>query len=136
MHRIHILIAMDAHTLAQGARAVKDAFLRELALAEMTDDVKVVETGSLGIYNKGVVLVVFPDAVYYAGVKVEDTAEIISEHLLKGRVVERLQYWDVPIEEARVTDKSARVGKQVRVVLKNAGIIDPMSIEEYIAADG
>jgi len=133
---MHIIIAMDPHTISQGARAVKDALTRDLALAGLAQEVKVVETGSLGIYNKGVVLVVFPDAVYYAGVKVEDVPEIISEHLLKGRVVERLQYWDVPTEEGKVTVQSARIGKQVRVVLKNAGIIDPMSIEEYIAADG
>ncbi len=136
MHRIHIIIAMDPHTISQGARAVKDALLRDLALAGLSQEVKVVETGSLGIYNKGVVLVVFPDAVYYAGVKVEDVAEIISEHLIKGRVVERLRYLDVPTEVGVAVEKPARLGKQLRVVLKNAGIIDPTNIEEYIAADG
>jgi len=96
----------------------------------------VVESGSLGIYNKGVVLVLFPDGVYYAGVKIEDVSEIISEHLLKGRIVERLQYLDVPAEETQVDEKAPRIGKQVRVVLKNAGSIDPESIEEYISQNG
>ncbi len=137
MHRLHILIAMDAHTLAQGARAVKDALLRDLALANLTEEVRVVESGSLGIYNKGVVLVVFPDGVYYAGVKVEDVAEIISEHILKGRVVKRLQYPEIPpAVKLGAAEKAARFGKQVRVVLKNAGVIDPENIEEYIAEDG
>ncbi len=136
MHRIHILIAMDAHTISQGARSIKDAMTRELALAGLANEVRVVETGSLGIYDKGVVLVVFPDAVYYVGVKMEDVTEIISEHLIKGRIVERLQYLDMPSGEAKAGDKSARVSKQIRVVLKNAGIIDPESIEEYIANDG
>ncbi len=136
MHRIHILIAMDAHTISQGARSIKDAMSRELALAGLADEVRVVETGSLGIYDKGVVLVVFPDGVYYVGVKMEDVSEIISEHLIKGRIVERLHYLDIPTEEATMGDKSARIGKQVRVVLKNAGVIDPESIEEYIAHDG
>jgi len=135
MHRIHILIAMDAHTIAQGAHSVKDELQRELALAALTDEVRVVETGSLGIYNKGVVLVVFPDAVYYAGVTVKDVSEIISEHLIKGRIVEHLQYTDVP-ETKEEEGKAPRFGKQVRVVLKNAGIIDPDNIEEYIAHDG
>jgi NADH:ubiquinone oxidoreductase subunit F (NADH-binding)/(2Fe-2S) ferredoxin len=136
MHRAHIIIAMDPHTIAQGARSIKDALVRELALAGLANEVKVVETGSLGIYNKGVVLVMFPDGVYYAGVKLEDVAEIISEHLLKGRVVERLQYLDMPTEETHVDEKAPRFGKQVRVVLKNAGAIDPESIEEYISHDG
>lgn len=136
MHRIHILIAMDAHTISQGARSIKDAMSRELALAGLADEVRVVETGSLGIYDKGVVLVVFPDGVYYVGVKMEDVSEIISEHLIKGRIVERLHYLDIPTEEGKMGDKSARIGKQVRVVLKNAGVIDPESIEEYIAHDG
>jgi len=136
MHRMHIIIAMDPHTISQGARSVKDALVRELALAGLSNEVKVVETGSLGIYNKGVVLVLFPDAVYYAGVKIEDVSEIISEHLLKGRIVERLQYLDMPAEDTHVDEKAPRFGKQVRVVLKNAGVIDPESIEEYIAQNG
>ncbi|HOH07004.1 MAG TPA: NADH-quinone oxidoreductase subunit NuoF [bacterium] len=136
MHRIHILVAMDAHTISQGARSVKDALVKEVALAGLADDVRVVETGSLGIYDKGVVLVIFPDAVYYVGVKMEDVSEIIAEHLLKGRIVERLHYLDIPSAEGEVGEKSARIGKQERVVLRNAGVIDPESIEEYIAHDG
>lgn len=136
MHRIHILVAMDAHTISQGARSVKDALTKELALAGLADEVRVVETGSLGIYDKGVVLVIFPDGVYYVGVRMEDVSEIISEHLIKGRVVERLQYLDIPAAEGQMGDKPARMGKQLRVVLKNAGVIDPESIEEYIAHDG
>jgi len=137
MHRNHVLIAMDAHTIAQGARSVRDALQRELEMASLTTEVKVIETGSLGIYNKGVVLVIFPDDVYYAGVTVEDVSEIISEHLIKGRVVERLRYTDVPVtDDEKRTGTAPRFGKQVRVVLKNAGIIDPESINEYIAHDG
>ncbi len=137
MHRIHILIAMDPHTIAQGARSVKDALLKDISLAGLSEEVKVVETGSLGIYNKGVVMVVFPDGVYYAGVKPEDVSEIVSEHLVKGRAVERLQYAAAPTaEKESPEDQYARMGQQLRVVLKNAGIIDPESIEEYIAEDG
>ncbi|MBN1478744.1 NADH-quinone oxidoreductase subunit NuoF [candidate division KSB1 bacterium] len=137
MHRNHVLIAMDAHTIAQGARSVRDALKRELEMASLSNEVKVVETGSLGIYNKGVVLVVFPDDVYYAGVKIEDVSEIIAEHFIKGRVVERLRYTDIPeAEEVKEVGAAPRFGKQVRVVLKNAGVIDPESIDEYIAHDG
>ncbi|RPH96765.1 MAG: hypothetical protein EHM72_14300, partial [Calditrichaeota bacterium] len=137
MHRNHVLIAMDAHTIAQGARSVRDALVRELEMASLAAEVKVIETGSLGIYNKGVVLVIFPDGIYYTGVKIEDVSEIISEHLIKGRPVERLRYADLPsIETPKGVGQVARFGKQVRVILKNAGVIDPESIEEYIAHDG
>jgi NADH:ubiquinone oxidoreductase subunit F (NADH-binding)/(2Fe-2S) ferredoxin len=137
MIRSHILISMDSHTIAQGARAIKETLIKELSLAGMSEEVRVVETGSLGIYNKGVVLVVFPDAVYYIGVKIKDVAEIISEHLVKGRIVKRLLYTDVPVAPVALpAEQSARIGKQKRIVLQNAGIIDPESIEEYIAHDG
>ncbi len=137
MFRLHVLVAMDSHTIAQGARSVKDALVKELALADLTDEVKVVETGSLGIYNKGVVLVIFPDNVYYADVTVQDVTEIISEHFKKGRTVARLLYQQAPADrEVKVDEQDPRFGKQQRVVLKNAGIIDPESIEEYIAHDG
>ena len=137
MHRNHILIAMDAHTIAQGARSVRDALKSDLEMASLTNEVKVVETGSLGIYNKGVVLVVFPENVYYIGVTPEDVAEIVSEHLIKGRIVDRLCFTDIPEKVAAAeSGEPARFGKQVRVVLKNAGVIDPESINEYIAHDG
>ncbi|MBN1997641.1 NADH-quinone oxidoreductase subunit NuoF [candidate division KSB1 bacterium] len=137
MHRLHVLVAMDSHTIAQGARSVRDTLVKELALAELTDEVKVVETGSLGIYNKGVVLVIFPDNVYYANVTVLDVTEIISEHFKKGRVVDRLIYKQAPADQdIKVDELDPRFGKQQRVVLKNAGVIDPESIEEYIAHDG
>ncbi|MBD3377170.1 NADH-quinone oxidoreductase subunit NuoF [candidate division KSB1 bacterium] len=136
MHRLHILISMDPHTLAQGARSVKEALMKNISLANLTNEVKVVETGSLGIYNKGVVMVIFPDNVYYAGVKVEDVPEIVSEHLVKGRTVDRLKFTEIPVKEIAVEEKTPRIGKQMRIVLKNAGIIDPESIDEYIAHDG
>ncbi|NIA29719.1 MAG: NADH-quinone oxidoreductase subunit NuoF [Actinobacteria bacterium] len=135
MYRIHILLAMDSHTIAQGSREVKEALIRDLALAGISDEVKIVETGSLGISNKGVVLVVFPDEVYYVNVTANDIPDIISEHLIKGRIVERLHYKKAAVEKGG-EKKDERLGKQVRVVLKNAGIIDPQSIEEYIAEDG
>ena len=136
MHRLHILISMDSHTMAQGARAVKDALMQDLSLAGISEEVKVVETGSLGIYNKGVVMVVFPDNIYYANVKTSDVAEIVSEHFVKGRPVDKLVLKDVPEETGAKREKPARFAKQLRVVLKNAGVIDPESIEEYIAHDG
>ena len=137
MHRMHILISMDAHTIAQGARTVKDALVRMINVAGLSDEIKVIETGSLGIYKQGVIIVVYPEGVYYANVKVEDVADIVENHLLKGRPVKRLLYSEtIPETTAEVKELPPRVEKQVRIVLKNAGTIDPDSIEEYIAQDG
>lgn len=133
LYRMHVLISMDSHTIAQGARAVKDALVKTIDVAGLKDEVKIVETGSLGIYDQGVVLVVYPDGTHYANVKVDDVTDIVQSHLLKGRPVERLV-----VDEAKGAPEAvpSRVEKQVRVVLKNAGSIDPENIEEYIANDG
>lgn len=137
LHRMHILVSMDTHTIAQGARAVKDALVKMISAAGLKDEIKVIETGSLGIYNQGVVLVIYPESTYYANVKVEDIPDLVENHLIKGRIVERLQY-SAPIEQidAKVDAVPTRVQKQLRIVLKNAGVIDPHNIDEYIARDG
>ncbi|MBN1351421.1 NADH-quinone oxidoreductase subunit NuoF [candidate division KSB1 bacterium] len=137
LHRMHILVSMDAHTIAQGARNVKETLLKMVKVAGLSNEIKVVETGSLGIANQGVVLVVYPEGIYYANVKVEDVPDIVEDHLLKGRHVERLVYRE-PVAEpgAPMKPLPSRVQKQQRIVLKNAGTIDPDSIEEYIARDG
>lgn len=137
LHRMHILVSIDAYTVAQGARAVKDALVKMIDLAGLTEEIKIIETGSLGIYNKGVVLVVYPEGIYYANVTVEDVAEIVKNHLVSGRPVKRLIYSDaVQPTETKMGPVPVRMEKQVRVVLRNAGIIDPDNIEEYIARDG
>lgn len=137
LQRIHILVSMDAYTISQGARAVKDTLVKMVDLAGLADEVKIVETGSLGVYNQGVVLVVYPEGIYYANVKVEDVPELVKDHLISGRQVKRLLY-SAAVTEVRpeVGAVPVRMEKQVRVVLKNAGAIDPDNIEEYIANDG
>jgi len=137
LYRMHVLISMDSHTISQGARAVKDALVKMINVAGLSDEIKVVETGSLGIYDQGVVLVVYPEGTHYANIKVEDVAELVESHLLKGRIVQRFLYSaGVADTRAEVTPIPYRVGKQMRIVLRNAGIIDPENIEEYIARDG
>ena len=113
------------------------ALRAELATHGLAGEVKVIETGCLGPCVVGPVAVVYPDGVFYQNVHAEDAAEIVEEHLLKGRIVERL------VSHAPGTDKSlaelndiAFFNRQVKIVLRNCGIIDPLQIEEYIARDG
>ncbi len=133
--RSHVLIGIDANSMLAGAKEVERALIGELVNKGLADEVQVVETGSLGPIGKGVVLVVYPDAVAYANVSVEDVPEIVTEHLLKGRPVKRLQVPLVAADRVVEIKPTGLVKKpQPRVVLQNCGIIDPESLEEAIAA--
>lgn len=133
----YVLFGIDEDTLIAGARRVQDAFKRALVEYKLDDEIAVVETGSMGIIGKGVVLMIQPDDVYYVNVTAEDAQEIVSEHLLKGRKVSRLAF-EGKVDTASITFKESAQDfkKQKRIVLANAGVINPESIDEYIAVNG
>ena len=96
-----------------------------------------IETGCLGPCAVGPVAVVYPDGVFYQRLKPEDAAEIVEEHLLKGRVVERLVHKEPETGQGKPEiGEIPFFGRQRKIVLRNCGIIDPRRIEEYIARDG
>jgi NADP-reducing hydrogenase subunit HndC len=103
---------------------------------KLQDEVKVVKTGCFGLCAEGPIMVVYPEGAMYTMVKVEDIKEIVEEHLLKGRIVKRL------IQGAKADDVDASIEesdffkKQLRVALRNCGVINPENIDEYIAFDG
>jgi len=133
--RSHVLISVDANTLIAGVKGVELALIEELRKRGLEKEVSVIETGTLGIIGKGVVMVVYPEGVFYGNVKIEDIPELVEEHFIKGRPLKRLI-----IETVTPTFVSKEeVGltrKQTRIVLKNSGVINPENIEEYIAVDG
>ncbi len=134
--RSHILIGIDASSILAGAREVMQALIREIEKRGLQNEIKVLETGSLGGSVDGVVMVVYPEGIYYRNVRLEDVPIIVEEHLLKGRPVRRLM---MPSVTPGVVTKEVTkfdVSKQPRIVLKNVGIINPESIEEYIAVGG
>jgi NADH-quinone oxidoreductase subunit F len=126
--RGHVLIAVNEEALLAGARDVERALGDLLVEEGLADEIRVIETGDVGVTGRGVVLVVHPDAVRYGNVRVADVAEIVREHLLKGRPVERLRLASTP---ARATGD---VRRQARIVLENCGRIDPESLDEAIGA--
>jgi len=130
--RAHVLVGVDEEARLAGVDRVLTALRKKLAELGLDDEVQVVETGTLGLSGRGVVLVVYPEGVYYAGVTPEAAEEIVEEHLLKGRPVERLR---LPAQ-APVVEPRRLLGRQTRVVLRNCGIIDPEDIEDYIATGG
>ena len=131
--RAHILIAMDSQSILMGAQTVKLTLQRRISEQGLEDEIKVVDTGNLGLTGKGVVLVVYPEGVFYINVTPKDAERIVDEHLLKGRIVKDL------VSKATVPTQVVSLWRRKtmeRVVLKNCGVIDPESIEEYIAQDG
>ena len=141
MIRSQVLICGGTGCTSSGSAVLIDEFENRIQENGLTDEVKIVRTGCFGLCALGPVVIVYPDGTFYSRVQKEDVAEIVTEHLLKGRIVERLVYSDV--DEA-VKEDAAHVSlsdttfykSQKRVALRNCGVINPESIEEYIAMDG
>ncbi|MBA4417593.1 MAG: NADH-quinone oxidoreductase subunit NuoF [Syntrophus sp. (in: bacteria)] len=136
MVRNHVLISIDANTIIAGARAVEDALIKEIARQGLSQEIVVLETGSVGIEDQGVVLVVYPEGIYYTNITPAEVPELVEEHLLKGRVVHRLMLKETPKRFVITKEKTGLMKEQPRIVLKNCGFINPESIDEAIAADG
>ncbi|MFP4562303.1 MAG: NADH-ubiquinone oxidoreductase-F iron-sulfur binding region domain-containing protein [Spirochaetia bacterium] len=110
--------------------------VRESELQGVQGDVQVVKTGCFGFCEQGPIVKVLPDESFYVQVVPEDAKEIISEHIVKGREVDRLVYKAGDTDARPKFEDIEFYQKQFRVVLRNCGLIDPDNIDEYIARDG
>lgn len=133
-YRAHVLVCNGTPCILKGSRAIQAALVDEIKNKGLENEIKVVETGCLGISEYGPVMVVYPEGTTYCGVTVNDVPDIVEEHLLKGRVVQRLVYTGKSSESTAALESARK--KEHRIVLKNVGTIDPTSIEEYIAVGG
>ena len=113
-------------------------FAKQLAVYGLENEVQVSPSGCQGLCAKGPVLVVWPEGVYYSHVSVADVEEIVTEHLLKGRIVQRLLLTEEDTETKTVSNftDTPFYKEQQRIALRNCGVIDPENIDEYIAFDG
>ncbi len=140
MVRSHVLICGGTGCTSSGSVAIQEAFKSNIEACGLAEEVNVVETGCFGLCALGPVVIVYPDGTFYSRVTADDVKEIVEEHLLKGRKVERLIYSDTGEDVEDVTavalNDTAFYKSQNRVVLRNCGVIDPESIDEYIAMDG
>ncbi|MDI7250866.1 MAG: NAD(P)H-dependent oxidoreductase subunit E, partial [Bacillota bacterium] len=137
LYRAHVLVCNGTNCSLKASPEIQKEFSRLLPEYGLDKEVKVVETGCFGLCEYGPTVVVFPEGTFYSGVKVSDVREIVSEHLYKGRVVKRLLYQVPPAAKpVQVYPEVDYFRHQVRVVLRNCGLIDPESIEEYIARGG
>ena len=135
--RCHVLVCTGAGCVASGALEIRDALRAEIDRKGLGKECRVVETGCLGPCAIGPVAVIYPEGVFYQGLKPDDAAEIVEEHLLKGRVVARLVHKEaVTGEGVEAIGDISFFRKQMKIVLRNCGVIDPLRIEEYIAREG
>ncbi len=136
-YSMHLLVCGGTGCKSQESDIIAEKLKNELLKQGLEETVQVIMTGCFGFCEKGPILKVMPDNTFYTQVKPEDAEEIVEEHVIKGRRVERLLYTD-PETEAHVED-SKHMGfykKQLRIALRNCGVIDPEIIDEYIARDG
>ncbi|MGB9875545.1 MAG: NADH-quinone oxidoreductase subunit NuoF [bacterium] len=133
--RSHVLVSIDIESVASGAWEVLKRLKEEISRRGLLEEIKVLETGTLGVTGLGVVLAVYPERIYYGKVKPEDCPRIVEEHFLKGRPVQDLIIKEEVVRAVR-RDLIGPMREQKRVILENSGIIDPEKIEEYLARDG
>ncbi len=140
MVRAQVLICGGTGCTSSGSVKLIPEFEAQIAKNGLEDEIKIVKTGCFGLCELGPVVIVYPDGTFYSRVEESDVKEIVEEHLLKGRIVERLAYTDVAADavvKGNVSLSDTRFySKQKRVALRNCGVIDPENIEEYIAMDG
>ena len=137
LFRAHILICGGTGCTSSGSKPIQAEFEKQLKLSGLDREVKLVETGCFGLCALGPVVVVYPEGAFYSRVNVEDVSEIVTEHLLNGRVVKKLLYSEtVDGDNIKSLNETAFYGKQKRVALRNCGAINPENIDDYIAIDG
>jgi NADP-reducing hydrogenase subunit HndC len=135
--RSHVLVCGGTGCTSSGSQKVIKAFEKHLKDKGIEKEVKVVQTGCHGLCELGPVIIVYPEGVFYSRVQEEDVEEIVSEHLLKGRIVKRLVYEEsIEKDVVKSLDNVDFYRKQLRIALRNCGVIDPENIDEYIAMDG
>ncbi len=135
--RSHVLVCAGAGCVASGALDLSAAIQQALRKHGLHEEINIVHTGCLGPCAIGPVVVVYPDGVFYQGVKPADAEDLVVEHLLKGRVVQRLNFKTATTEQIiPALQEIEFFQQQQKIVLRNCGAIDPTNIEEYIARDG
>ena len=141
MVRSHVLICGGTGCTSSGSPALREALTKELEANGLSEEIKVFQTGCFGLCALGPIMIVYPEGTFYSRVTIDDIPEIVGEHLLKGRIVDRLVY----NEQAHGSENedveaslsnTAFYKKQKRVALRNCGVINPEKIDEYIAMDG
>jgi len=132
-----ILVSIDGNTVLSGARKIKTQLITELNKQSLSEQIQVIETGSLGPVNKGVVVGIYPTGEMYGNITEKDIAEFIQERFVKGRAYKKLLLAEKLQPGIDLSDNDSRKTQYYgRIVLDNCGRINPENIEEYIGVGG
>jgi NADH:ubiquinone oxidoreductase subunit F (NADH-binding)/(2Fe-2S) ferredoxin len=136
-YKIHMLVCGGTGCKSSQSQILAEHLRTEIKNQGLDDFAQVVGTGCFGFCEKGPIVKIIPDNTFYTQVKPEDAKEIVEEHVVKGRKVSRLLYKDPKTEKIVMDSRGMEFyKKQMRIALRNCGVIDPENIEEYIARDG
>lgn len=137
-YRSQVLICTGTGCSSSNSPAIIKRFEECIRNAGLENEIKVVRTGCFGLCENGPICIVYPEGAFYSHIKVDDVECIVSEHLVKGRVVADLLYKKSVTEDGKIRslEEIDFYKKQKRVALRNCGVIDPENINEYIAFDG
>jgi NADP-reducing hydrogenase subunit HndC len=137
MYRSDVLVCAGTGCTSSGSVKLLEKLKEEIAKLGLSNEVRVIETGCFGLCAQGPIIKIYPEGSLYTRVSENDIAEIVSEHLYKGRPVTRLLYKEAEeVNEIKPVNETNFYKKQHRVALRNCGLINPEDIEEYIASDG
>ena len=136
-YRMQFMMCAGTGCMASGSLEVRDALEKELAKRNLQDEVQIIMTGCNGFCAMGPLVVVYPEGIFYNQVKPEHAPLIVEEHVLKGRIVEKLLFKEeLAKDRVPLMKDIGFFGLQRLTVLRNRGLIDAENIDEYIARDG
>ena len=138
MFRSNVLVCGGTGCTSSHSELIIEKLKEEIKAKGLENEVNVVRTGCFGLCALGPIMIVYPEGSFYSMVKVEDIPEIVEEHLLKGRIVKRLLYKETVVDDntTKSLNETQFYAKQMRIALRNCGVINPEKIDEYIARDG
>ncbi|WP_322175893.1 NADH-quinone oxidoreductase subunit NuoF [Acutalibacter caecimuris] len=138
MFRSNVLVCGGTGCTSSNSEQIIEKLNEEIKAQGLEKEVNVIRTGCFGLCALGPIMVVYPEGAFYSRVTVDDVPEIVSEHLLKGRIVTRLLYQETVVDEntTKSLNETTFYAKQMRIALRNCGVINPELIDEYIAQDG
>lgn len=136
-YRSHVLVCGGTGCTSSGCERVQEALRASLKKEGLDKEIAVVQTGCFGFCRLGPIVIIYPEGAFYTQVRPDDVPEIVSEHLIKGKIVERLLFKEDRAEQpVALFNDIAFYKKQHRIALRNCGSINPEKIGEYIAVDG
>ncbi len=137
--RLHVLVCAGTGCTSSSSALIMEQMQQQLTARSLDQEVRVIKTGCFGLCQKGPIVAVYPDKIFYCHVKPDDVGEIIEQHFIGGQPVKRPEMNDLDeITQEKIfdIDKIRFYAKQQRIALKNCGQLDPENIREYIARDG